>query len=188
MIKPTTDRLIMRQWRKADRPPFAKLNADPRVMQYFPDLLNKKMSDAMVDRLSDHIAQRGWGLWALEEKQSGDFIGFVGLHVPVVVLPFSPCVEIGWRLARDYWGKGYAIEAAKAALNFGFDQVNLDEVVSYTPVNNLRSRAVMLRLQMQESSDQFEHPSIADAHPLKRHCLYVISQQQWEITDYARRV
>jgi len=182
MLKQTeleTSRLILRQWHSADYAPFSRMNADPRVMQYFPELMSREMSDAMAERLTELIDERGWGLWALEEKASGDFIGFTGLHIPVADLPFAPCVEVGWRLAREYWGNGYATEAAKRALRVGFDELNLQEIVSFTTVNNLRSRAVMLRIGMSEQDETFEHPSVPESHPLRTHCLYKISHPDW---------
>src|SRR5690606_25323375 len=131
LIEPETDRLLLRQWRESDKEPFYALNSDPRVMEYFPALLSKVKSDSVVDRAKSLIMERGWGFWAAELKETGAFIGFVGLHVPTDDLPFSPCVEIGWRLAHEHWGKGYATEAALAALNVGFHQLLLNEIVSF---------------------------------------------------------
>lgn len=174
-----TERLRLRQWRVADLAPFAALNADPRVMAFFPATLDRKASDAMADRCQSLIAERGWGFWAVERKESAQFIGFVGLHIPVPELPFSPCVEIGWRLACEYWGKGFASEAAQEALRVGFKLLDLPEIVSFTATGNVRSRAVMARLGMREASDTFEHPLIPPGHPLRRHCLYRLSREQW---------
>lgn len=155
-----TPRLKLRQWQTADLEPFAELNADPRVMEFFPALLNRTESDAMAERIRSLIAQRGFGFWAVELKESGSFIGFVGLHIPAAELPFSPCVEIGWRLGFPYWGQGYATEAAREALRFAFAELNLPEIVSFTAVGNLRSRAVMERLAMRPQSETFPHPDI----------------------------
>jgi RimJ/RimL family protein N-acetyltransferase len=171
LIEPATTRLLLRQWRSSDRAPFAELNADPRVMEFFPSPLTRQQSDAMADRCEALISERGWGFWAVELKTSGRFIGFVGLHIPAAQLPFSPCTEVGWRLAFDYWGNGYATEAARAALSVGFELLGLEEIVSFTTVANLRSRAVMERLGMKESGF-FEHPSVPVDNPLSTHCLY----------------
>jgi len=175
-----TPRLWLRQWREADRVPFAALNADPEVMSCFPSTLTRAASDAMLDRCRDAIAARGWGLWALERKAGGDFIGFVGLSVPGADLPFSPCVEIGWRLARAAWDQGYATEAAREALRVGFTQLGLDEIVSFTAIGNARSRAVMVRLGMTGDPHTFEHPAIAPGHPLREHCLYRLRRADWQ--------
>lgn len=171
LLEPTTARLRLRQWRASDRSPFADLNADPRVMEFFPSPLTREQSDAMADRCESLINERGWGLWAVELKSVGSFIGFVGLHVPGVHLPFSPCTEIGWRLAYDYWGHGFATEAAQEALRIGFDVLELEEIVSFTAVANRRSRAVMERLGM-KGSGSFQHPSLPVDSSLSEHCLY----------------
>ena len=170
-IEPQTRRLRLRQWIPADREPFAALNADPRVMQFLPAALTREESDAMADRCQMLIEQRGWGFWAVELKTTNEFIGFVGLHTPSAELPFSPCVEVGWRLAFRHWGKGYATEAARAAVHVGFDLLGLKEIVAFTAVGNLRSRAVMERLAMRESGT-FEHPQVPRGSGLERHCLY----------------
>lgn len=170
----TTDRLLLRQWRDDDLDPFARLNADPRVMAHFPAPLSRAESDAAVQRWSGEIAARGWGLWAAELRSSGTSIGFVGLQVPSAALPFSPCVEVGWRLAHEHWGHGYATEGARAALQFGFEQLGLAEVVSFTALGNTRSRAVMRRLGMLEDPYRFNHPAVPEGSPLRSHCLYRI--------------
>lgn len=174
-----TARLRLRQWRDADRGPFAALNSDPEVMEYFPAPIGRAASDASVDRSQAHIAEHGWGNWAVERTASGQFIGFVGLSVPRRVLPFSPCVEIGWRLARAFWGKGYATEAARTALHFGFETLGLPEIVSFTALGNARSRAVMERIGMRNAQQDFEHPGVPEGHALRVHCLYRISKAQW---------
>lgn len=171
LIEPATARLSLRQWRSSDRAPFAQLNADPRVMEFFPSPLTREQSDAMADRCESLIGERGWGLWAVERKTDGSFMGFVGLHIPTAQLPFSPCTEVGWRLAFDYWGHGFATEAAKEALRVGFEALGLEEIVSFTAVANRRSRAVMDRLGMTESGS-FEHPSVPVGGALREHCLY----------------
>ncbi len=176
LIEFETERLRLRQWKSADRAPFAALNDDKRVMEFFPSRLSRAESDAMADRCESLIHQRGWGLWAAELKESGEFIGYVGLHTPAAQLPFSPCVEIGWRLAFEHWRKGLATEAAKEALRIGFQRLGFTEIVSFTAVNNRRSRAVMGRLGMTESG-LFEHPSVPEESELRLHCLYRVGRE-----------
>ena len=178
-----TERLWLRQWRSTDRVPFAALNADPNVMRFFPAPLTRAESDAMVDRCEAYIAERGWGFWAVETKATSEFIGMAGLHVTAPELPFSPCVEIGWRLAEKHWGKGFATEAARGALRVGFERLGVPEIVSFTAVNNVRSRAVMERLGMLEAQDTFDHPAIPLGHALCKHCLYRCSRERW-LSDY----
>lgn len=168
-----TERLLLRQWQDRDRGPFAALNADPEVMRHFPSLLSEKQSEEMRERIQADLAARGWGLWALERRDTGAFVGFTGLSVPRFEAAFTPCVEVGWRLARPAWGQGLAAEAARAALEVAFAQVGLEEVVSFTTRRNVRSRAVMARLGMtHDPDDDFDHPSIAGGDPLRRHVLY----------------
>jgi RimJ/RimL family protein N-acetyltransferase len=174
-----TERLRLRQWCSADRKPFAALNADPKVMAYFPAPLTRAESDAVADRCQTFISERGWSFWAVETRAESEFIGFVGLHIPAAELPFSPCVEVGWRLAEKHWGKGYATEAARGALRVGFEKLGLLEIVSFTAVGNIRSRAVMEKLGMLESKETFEHPKIPLGHVLREHCLYRLSREKW---------
>ena len=174
-----TDRLCLRQWREEDREPFAELNADQRVMEYFPSVLGPADSDALMERCQSLIAGQGWGFWAVETRHDNKFIGFVGLNSPAYKLPFSPCVEIGWRLGFRHWSKGYATEAAKGALQKGFEVLGFQEIVSYTPLKNRRSRAVMERLNMRDTGETFEHPKIEPGHPLRLHCLYRLQRTQW---------
>jgi len=180
LIELNTERLRLRQWRAADREPFAQLNADPRVMEFFPSPLERSASDAMAEHIQSLISERGWGFWAVEVKEGNEFIGFVGLHTPAPEFPFSPCVEVGWRIAFGHWGKGYATEAAKDALRVGFELLHLPEIVSFTAVHNRRSRAVMDRLGMCEAAETFEHPHVPVGHPVRQHCLYRLSQEQWQ--------
>lgn len=175
-----TPRLRARQWREEDKEAFAALNADPRAMEFFPATLGRAESDAMVDHMQKLIASRGWGFWALETADESRFIGFAGLHIPAHAVPASPCVEIGWRLATAFWGKGYATEAATGALQVGFDRLGLAEVVSFTAENNQRSRAVMARLGMRYGGERFAHPALAADHPLSMHVLYRLSREQWD--------
>lgn len=174
-----TERVWLRQWRPQDREPFAEMNADLRVMEYFPSPLTRAESDAMVVRCEGTIAQQGWGLWAAEEVSSGKFMGFVGLSVPRIQLPFSPCVEIGWRLAHPFWGQGLATEAARAVLQVGFEQVGLEEIVSFTSVANVRSQRVMQRLGMHPDPAHFDHPTIEVGSRLREHCVYRLSKEEW---------
>jgi len=179
LIEFDTERLRLRQWCAADREPFAALNADPKVMEFFPALLGRAESDALANRCEALIAERGWGLWAVETKSANDFIGFVGLHTPAPELPFAPCVEVGWRLAAEHWGRGYATEAARSALRIGFQRCGLSEIVSFAAVGNFRSRAVMERLGMIETGETFEHPRFPAGHSLRKHCLYRLSCVRW---------
>jgi RimJ/RimL family protein N-acetyltransferase len=149
------------------------MNADARVMEFFPKRLNRAESDAMVDRIEAHFSERGFGLWAIEVPGVAPFIGFAGLSVPRFSAPFMPCVEVGWRLAFEHWGHGYATEAARLALGYGFGTLALPEIVSFTSATNHRSRAVMERLGMRrDSADDFDHPALPEGHPLRRHVLY----------------
>lgn len=180
LIRSETPRLILRQWKPEDRAPFAALNGDPVAMEHFPATLSRAESDALADRIEGLIAERGWGFWAVELKATGEFIGFTGLHVPRADLPMSPCVEIGWRLSREHWGRGYATEAAEAALAIGFTRLDLAEIVSFTALRNLRSQKVMQRLGMQWDADgTFEHTSVPEGHPARTHCLYRLSRDAW---------
>jgi RimJ/RimL family protein N-acetyltransferase len=165
----TTPRLRLRRWRPEDREPFAALNADPEVAEHFVSVQSRMESDASVDRIEAHFDRHGFGFWAAE--CTGVFIGFIGLAVPRFETEFTPCVEIGWRLARQWWGRGLATEGARAALAYGFDTLRLDEIVGLTVPGNWRSRRVMEKLGMIYTQD-FEHPLVPQGHPLRRHVLY----------------
>ncbi len=178
-----TDRIILRQWQVNDLEPFAKLNADPRVREFFPALLNKEESDNTVEIMSQHIDRCGWGFWAAELKHTNEFIGMVGLEDVTFNAHFTktPAVEIGWRLAFPFWGKGYASEGALAALKYGFEELELHEIVTFTALNNVRSRRVMEKIGMlYDSKDDFDHPKVALESPLKRHALYRINRQNFK--------
>jgi RimJ/RimL family protein N-acetyltransferase len=171
----TTERLVLRAWRASDRPAFAALNADPRVMEWFPGTLSRERSDEMADVIAARLLEAGWGLWALEVPGIADFIGFVGLNRADEVVGW-PAVEVGWRLAAEHWGRGYAPEAARAALAFGFETLGLDEIVALTTVGNLKSRRVMEKIGMSyDPRDDFENPRIAVGSPLRAHVLYRLS-------------
>jgi RimJ/RimL family protein N-acetyltransferase len=166
-------RVVLRPWREEDRAPFAAMNADPCVMEFFVTPLDRAGSDAMIDRIRAHFDVHGFGLWAVEVPGVAPFIGFTGLAVPRFEAPFVPCIEIGWRLAAGHWGRGYATEAARLALDHGFGTVGLPEILAFTAVANRRSRAVMERLGMRhDHAADFDHPLVPDGHPLKRHVLY----------------
>jgi len=171
-----TARLRLRQWKDTDRAPFAALNADPKVMAYFPALSTRESSDAMIDAHMARIREGHFANWAVERLDTQEFIGFVGLSVPRRALPFMPCVEVGWRLAAVHWGHGYASEAATRALELGFERFGLDEIVSFTAIENRRSRAVMERIGMHDAHEDFEHPALPQGHWLRPHCLYRISR------------
>lgn len=168
-----TARLILRHWRPEDLPPFAAMNADPRVMAHFPGTLDQTASDALARAIGDELVRDGFGLWAVEVPGIAPFVGFVGLRKPAFEAHFTPCLEIGWRLAFPYWGRGYATEAARAVIAHAFGPLALDELVSFTVPANLRSRAVMERLGMTYSpAEDFGHPKLPESHPLRPHVLY----------------
>lgn len=175
-----TGRLTLRRWIASDRGAFADLNADPQVMAHFPEVLSREESDAMADRIDAHFEEHGFGPWAIEVRGAEPFIGFVGLAVPRFEAPFTPCVEIAWRLARPSWGQGYAPEAAREVLRIAFEDLQLDEVVALTVPDNLKSRRVMEKIGMTRNpSDDFDHPTMAPEHPLRRHVLYRLSRSRW---------
>lgn len=166
-------RLRLRDWRDDDLPAFAAMNADPRVMESLPARLDRAQSDALAARIRANINVHGFGWWALEVPGVAPFIGFVGLSVPQFQAHFTPCAEISWRLAAAHWGRGYATEAARLALAYGFDTLGLADIVSFTTRENRRSRVVMERLGMRhDPADDFEHPSLPPGHPLRLHVLY----------------
>lgn len=175
-----TARLLLRRWRDADRAPFAALNADPAVMEHFPSTLTAAESDAFADRVRARFDADEVGLWAVEVRATGEFVGFTGLARPWFDAHFTPAVEVGWRLARSAWGHGYATEAARAALADGFTRVGLAEIVSFTTTTNARSQAVMRRIGMtHEPADDFDHPGLPAGHPLRRHVLYRLDADRW---------
>jgi RimJ/RimL family protein N-acetyltransferase len=176
----TTARLRLRQWRDEDYPAFAALNADPRVMEHFPKALDREESDAMAGRIRQRIEKDGYGLWAVEVVGQHPFIGYVGLTVPRFEAHFTPCIELGWRLAQAHWGHGFATEAAHAACAFAFERLSLAEIVAFTVPANSRSRGVMARLGMtRDPADDFAHPRVAESHPLRLHVLYRLTARDW---------
>lgn len=176
-----TERLLLREWRDEDRKPFAALNDDPAVMEHFPSHLSREASDAMADRITAFLNEHGWGLWAVEVVETGEFVGFTGLSIPRFEAPFTPCVEVGWRLARSAWGKGYATEAARASVAHGFGPVGLDEIVAMVVPGNVRSQGVMRKLGMtRDEAADFDHPFVPEDSPVRRHRLYRLSKSDWE--------
>lgn len=168
-----TERLRMRRWRPGDRKPFAAMNADERVMEHFPAPLSASESDRMLELIESGFDARGYGLWAVELLDDGALCGFVGLNPAPSVMPFSPAVEVGWRLVTRFWGMGIATEAARAAVRFGFEEIGLEEIVSFAVASNRRSRAVMERLGMsRDPGEDFDHPGIPLGSPLRPHVLY----------------
>ena len=173
MIK--SDRLLLRRWQPSDYEPFAALNADSEVMRYFPMMLSRAESDEMINRIEAHHEAHGFGFWAVELQPSGEFMGMIGLSIPNFRSHFTPTVEIGWRLAQEFWGHGYATEGAKACLDYGFERLQLSEIVSFTATVNHRSMAVMKRLGMTtDEAENFDHPNLPLGHVLQPHVLYRI--------------
>jgi len=176
-----TKRLKLRQWKDTDLPIFSEMNADPSVMEYYPSILSEDESIAMANKLKELIYERSWGFWAVETKEKNEFIGFVGLHKPTYDLPVTPCVEIGWRLGKQHWGKGYATEAANEVLKFAFEVLKLNEVYSFTSVINKASWSVMQRVGMQNLDKNFYHPIVDQESILSEHVLYKITEKQWGV-------
>jgi RimJ/RimL family protein N-acetyltransferase len=176
-----TDRLVLRPWRPQDRDPFALMNADARVMEHFPAMLTRAESDALADRIERALAADGYGLWAVEVRGRDSFAGFVGLAPVGFDAHFTPAVEVGWRLVAHAWGHGYASEAAREALRFGFGEAGLREIVSFTVAANVRSVAVMARIGLhRDPADDFDHPRLPPGHPLRRQVLYRLRREEWE--------
>jgi RimJ/RimL family protein N-acetyltransferase len=182
-----TERLLLRRWLARDRDAFAAMNADAEVMEHFPATLSRAQSDAALARIEACFERDGYGLWALELREEGRFIGFAGLSPVEAPLPFAPAVEVGWRLARAFWGRGLATEAAATAVTFGFAQCGLREIVSFTAVGNERSRAVMKRLGMRrDPAEDFDHPLLGEADRLRRHVLYRLEAARWSAAAGSR--
>ncbi|MEE9336046.1 MAG: GNAT family N-acetyltransferase [Granulosicoccaceae bacterium] len=174
-----TERLVLRRWKDSDRKPFAQMNANPKVMEYFSRLRTLEESENMIELCNSRIEEHGFSFWAVERKDSNQFIGFVGLSRYTADLPFCPCVEIGWRLSHQHWGHGFATEAAIKCLEVGFKQLALPEIVSFTPLLNQRSRNVMLKIGMTDCEKNFLHPSETAKSGLQVHCMYKINKKQW---------
>lgn len=171
----TTERLLLRQWRDSDREPFAAMNADHQVMRFFEQPRTRAESDATAERLAAHIDRHGFGFWAAELQNTGQFIGFVGMENVTSDMPFAPAVEIGWRLDSQVWGQGLAPEGARACLAFAFARLGLDEVVSFTAASNVPSMRVMEKIGMvRDKGRDFDHPHVSETSPLKPHVFYRI--------------
>lgn len=181
MLTLQSARLVLRSWHTSDFLAFAKLNADSEVMRYFPKMLSRAESDALANSIQQQIAKNGWGLWAAALQETREFIGFIGLSEKPEDsgIPNAPMLEVGWRLARPFWGNGYAPEGAQLALRFAFGTLNVSEVYSFTALENRASRRVMEKIGMSNTHKDFDHPDIATHHPLRRHCLYRISANDW---------
>ena len=175
-----TERLLLRTWLPTDAEPFAAMNADARVVEHLPSALTREQSDDLVARIRAHTERHGFGLWAVEIPGIAPFAGFLGLGVPRFEASFTPCVEIGWRLAAEHWNRGYATEGARAALRYGFEELDLAEIVSFTSPDNLRSRRVMEKLGMRHDlAGDFEHPLLPEGHRLRPHVLYRLARETW---------
>jgi RimJ/RimL family protein N-acetyltransferase len=175
-----TDRLLMREWLVDDRAPYAALNGDPDVMHHFPSTLTPAQSDEMIDRMTAAWDDRGFGLWAVERLDTGEFIGFVGLSVPSWHAEFTPCVEVGWRLGKQHWGNGFAPEAAAAALEWAFKNIEPpdDQIVSFATTTNVKSHRVMEKIGMRRDiAGDFDHPLLPDWVD-RRHVIYRINREQ----------
>jgi RimJ/RimL family protein N-acetyltransferase len=178
-----SSRLILRRWRDADREPFQALNADPRVMEFMPALLTLQESDDLIARIEKHFDQHGFGAFAAELSETREFIGFIGLNIPSLEAPFMPAVEIGWRLAYDYWGRGLATEGLRAVAQYAFETLQIPSLVSFNVPANFRSRRVMENIGMvHNAADDFDHPHLPIGHPLRRHVLYrLCPQSNWDV-------
>lgn len=183
-----TDRLLLRQWRDDDVELFARLNADPAVMEHYPATLTRQQTEAATERISETFRDRGFGLMVVELKQTGEFMGFVGLQVPSFDAHFMPCVEVGWRLEKRFWGQGYAPEAARKVMRDGYERVGLDEIVAMTTTTNTNSMRVMEKLGMvRDVREDFDNPKIPSGHHLQRHVLYRLPKHQWQDSDFVAR-
>ena len=175
-----TQRLILRPWKESDLLPFSQLNADPKVMEFYVSTLTRSESDSLAEKMQKEAALRGYGFWAVEVPGVADFIGYIGLNYWNLEMSFAPCVDVGWRLASSYWGNGYATEGAKEALRYGFEELELDEIVSMATIGNTQSHRVMQRLGMScNPSENFHHPKLPQDHPLSMRVLYRLSSAEW---------
>ncbi|WP_075182094.1 GNAT family N-acetyltransferase [Pantoea sp. 1.19] len=175
----TTPRLLLRGWREDDLPIFSAMNADPDVMRFFPDVMTPAQSEEMLAVIRQRFVEYGWGLWAVERRDSGDFIGFIGLNPAPERLPFSPAVEIGWRLLPQAWGQGLAPEGAGRVLTEAFTHFALPAVVAFTAKINHPSRRVMEKCGMSQQGE-FEHPRVPELHPLREHVWYRLTREHWQ--------
>ena len=175
-----TERLILRPWRDEDLPAFVAINAHPEVMEHNGGPRSRARSEDAAREVRQHFTDHGFGLWAVELPAVAPFIGFIGLAVSDLEVPFTPCIEIGWRLARAHWGRGYATEGARASLDFGFRELGLDQILSYTAALNLRSQRVMDKIGMVcNHAEDFDFPRVPEGHPHRRSVLYRITRERW---------
>jgi len=180
MIEIETQRLRLREWRQQDKPAFARINADPRVMEHYPNPLDRAGSDSLLERFKAAANSNGVAPWAVERLDTGEFIGYIGLSYFSDGLPFSPCTEVGWRLAKVHWGQGFATEGALASLAYGFEELGLDEIVSMTATSNTASERVMQKVGLIKHGDNFMHPRVPQGHRLQEHVLYCLTSDQWQ--------
>ncbi|NGX42165.1 MAG: hypothetical protein K940chlam7_00442 [Chlamydiae bacterium] len=174
-----TERLILRLWKQEDLSEFAKMNADKRVMEFFPSALSEEESNSLADKIQKELKEKDYGLWAVEVKGGASFIGFVGLHYQDFTAPFTPCIEIGWRLTLEHQGKGHAFEAASKVIEYAFKELKLEELVSFTTIKNLRSIKLMKKLGMtHDPQDDFDHSKLPEGHPLRPHVLFRLKNQE----------
>ncbi|OEF30147.1 GNAT family N-acetyltransferase [Vibrio rumoiensis] len=171
-----TPRLLLRQWKDSDLAPFVQMSQDPDVMRFFPSTLNEEETTALMNKIVGLIDDNGWGFWAVEIKETKEFIGCVGLNKVELDIPCAPFIEVGWRINKPFWGQGYAPEAANAALEFAFTELNQQEVFAFTAKQNSPSRRVMHKIGMVNTRNDFDHPKLPDDHILQRHCLYRIGR------------
>jgi len=173
-----TERLLLRRWKEEDREPFYVMNSNPRVMEFMPECMTRAESDLLFERINEHFRKHGFGLFAAELREKRSFIGFIGLAVPSFAAHFTPCVEIGWRLSADQWTRGLATEGARAVARYAFGELALDELVSFTVPQNMRSRRVIEKIGMtHNAADDFDHPNLPEGHSLRRHVLYRLRKQ-----------
>ena len=175
-----TDRLLLRQWKQLDEEPFARMNSDPAVMEFFSSLRTRQESDRTIKALASKMKRDGFGFWAIDRKDEDKFIGFVGITTFDANLPFCPCVEIGWRLEKESWGQGFATEAARKSLEIGFEEYSLEKIYSFTPLGNMRSRRVMESIGMTDEREDFMHPDEPRGSATQQHCLYKIQRSDWQ--------
>ena len=175
-----TDRLILRTWHDEDLQPMLAINQDPKVMEYFPELQDLEATKKLIVRINSHFEKYGYTVYATERKDSGEFIGFIGLFTPEFESHFTPSTEIGWRLSSNHWGQGFATEGAKAVLDYAFRELKMPEIVSFTAAGNAKSIRVMQKIGLQHNeTDDFDHPKLDDESPLKRHVLYRLSREKY---------
>ncbi|MDD3052017.1 MAG: GNAT family N-acetyltransferase [Candidatus Cloacimonetes bacterium] len=173
-----TDRLGFRQWQDRDKLPFAKMNSNAEVMKYFPNTLTNKQSDEFVERIVNHFKNFGYGLWAVDKKNTKEFIGYIGFLTATFVSDFTPCIEIGWRLDNRFWNNGFATEGAKKCLLYGFNILKFKDIYSFTSILNKQSIKVMEKIGLRRICT-FNHPKIENNHPLQLHVLYNINEQSF---------